>query len=140
MDSIFAALILKNAMKTYYSYGLLRTIYPDQGETINTYPIFPQLHLTSKEYNRPYAVGNITTRYIESQHEYALSVLGVFRAAKHNIPDLFPYERVEINSHGPYSSVEEFLTINLYLSSYVLAFKFFAFAKHFAPYFINENK
>ena len=140
LDFFSILLIVKNTTKTYYSYGLLKTIYPDQGEAVNVYSIFPQLALTSKEFHHPYDLGLITSQVLAGQHEWLTSIIGVFRRGKHNIPAIFPYERVEINSHGPYSSVEEFLTLDVYISSYILLLKFLVQAEKHAPHHILTHR
>ncbi len=43
MDVYVSILTTKNISKNFYSYGLRRTMYPDQGNTVNVFPIFPKL-------------------------------------------------------------------------------------------------
>lgn len=140
MDSFSSLLITKYITKTYYSFSLHRTIYPDQGELINSFLIFPQLVPTTKAYNRPYVVGLLSATFRASQHEFMNDLLDNFRMSKHSVAALFPYDRVEITYCGPYSSVEEYLTLNVLLSINVFFSKYMAYAIHFEPYYNFSRK
>lgn len=139
-DTYSGFLILNNVTKTYYSYNLTKTIYPDQGNKINVFSIFPHLHLNTRAYNRPYFPGNLSTIYLSAQKDYVTALLNVLRTAMHNIPAVFPYDRVEITSCRPYSSVEEFITIDLYVSAYILALKHLSNARHLNAFLPSNNK
>lgn len=122
-DVYYAAALTFNVSKTFYSYGVQKTMYPDQGLAVNVFSTLPRLVYTSAQFRPYYAVGNLTSIYTGSVSSEQAELLSVFQKALHNVPFLFPYERVEINSHGPYSSVEEYLTIQLYVAAFTLKLK-----------------
>lgn len=140
LDLFVCVLLTKTAGKVYYSYGLKKTIYPDQGKTVNVFPIFPSLIFASNKFYRLNSTGALSSLYKLGRPEFLLSVLTVFRASLHNIPFLFPYERVEINSHGPYASVEAYLTINAFVSTNYLALKHIAIAKYLTRFFVRRSR
>jgi len=128
-DIFFAALATLNVTKVFYSYGINKTIYPDLGSKINVFSTLPALIPTSKAYVRPYSVGSYLASYLASRDAFNSSVLRTFRGALHDVPFLFPYERVEIKSYGPYTSVEQFITLYLFTTSYVLKLKHVSWSK-----------
>jgi len=125
LDVIYSLKLTNNVTKTVYSFGLQKTIYPDQGKLVNVFSIIPTLTSTLNAYKSPYSAGFLTNLYISNRAPMTTELLNNFRSALHNIPYLFPYERVEINSHGPYESVEHYLTLQLYVFAYTLEIKHF---------------
>lgn len=122
-DAYYALSLTFNISKTLYSYGVQKTMYPDQGITINIFSTLPRLVFTSASFRSYLAVGSLTKLCVGALSRENAELLTIFRKSLHSIPFLFPYERVEINSHGPYSSVEEYLTIQLYVAAFTLKLK-----------------
>lgn len=121
-DMYYATLLTLNAKKFFYSHNLQRTMYPDQGLAINVFPIFPKLISTSPVTKRYLPVGGLVSLYTSLAAE-ELAVISILRNALHNIPFLFPYERVEIPMLIPYRSVEAFITLQLFVSGFTLKLK-----------------
>lgn len=128
-DFYYAGCTTVNATKVFYSYGVNKTIYPDQGSKVNVFSTLPMLIPTTKSYIRPYDAGHYLAAYVNSRNTFNNAVLRTFRGALHDIPFLFPYERVEIKSYGPYTSVEQFITLHVFVTSYVLKLKHFSWVK-----------
>lgn len=126
-----AMTLIFNPNKVPYSYGMQKTIYPHQGQMINIFSVFPQLSFNSLAYNRPYTVNTILPHHFATASLNKRSLLNAFRTSLHSIPALFPFELVEVPLHGSYSSVEEYLTVNLYISTYISNFKNLAMTKYF---------
>ena len=122
-DALNAFYVLFNARRTLSWQGVRRTIYPDQGIKVNVFSSLPQLAPIEFEYRFVNKAGALVGLYLQRRAEYKSSVLEVFRSAKHDVPFLFPYDRVEISHTGPYSSVESFVKLHLYTSAYTLALK-----------------
>jgi hypothetical protein len=122
-DLFNALSVLFNARRTLSWQGARRTIYPDQGTKVNVFSSLPQLAPTEFEYRFVNRAGYLLSLYLSRRSEYKSSVLEIFRSAKHDVPFLFPYDRVEIADTGPYSSVESFVKLHLYTSAYTLALK-----------------
>lgn len=148
-DLYYAFALTFNISKTFYSYGIQKTMYPDQGLGVNIFSTLPRLVFTQSQFRPYYSVGALTTLAATTLSGETAELLTIFRKSKHNISFLFPYERVEINSHGPYSSVEEYLTLQLYVAAFTLKLKHSSWARFFSsfsatkPYtftFINVNK
>lgn len=127
-------LITKNIKKTYYSFSLIRTIYPDQGKTVNVFLMLPSLVSNVKSFRKLYPSGNLVHLYTQTYHEYLSSLLVASRTLVKNVSFLFPYERVEIKSHGPYSSVKKYRKTNLYVCGFILAVKHLSYAKNLASH------
>lgn len=131
-DMYYAVSLTFNISKTFYSYGVQKTMYPDQGLAVNVFSTLPKLVYTSAQFRPLYSVGNLVSTYVGSVSAEKMELLSVFQKALHNVPFLFPYERVEINSHGPYNSVEEYLTIQLYVAAFTLKLKHAAWVSFFS--------
>ena len=125
-DFYYVILVTTNVKKIFYSYGVNKTLYPDQGSKINVFSSLPQLTPVSKSYVSPYSAGHYLSVYTISRSNSDLAVVGVFRRALHDVAFLFPYERVEIKSYGPYASVEQHITLHLFITSYILKLKDFS--------------
>lgn len=74
LDVFSCALVTKNATKLYYSFSLAKTIYPDQGKTVNSFSMFPTLFSSTKSFRRLYPVGVLTNAYLSSYNEYLSSL------------------------------------------------------------------
>jgi len=99
-------------------------MYPDQGKLINIFSTTPRLALVEAAYRSPYSAGFYFTLCSSTPlNRLTNELLYVFQGAIHDVPFLFPYERVEIDFHGPYRSVEQYLTIQLYVSAFTLSLK-----------------
>lgn len=133
----YALLATGNVTKTFYTYGLNRTMYPDQGFKTNVFSTLPALTPSLKSYVSPYAAGNFLKTYLSGRDELSSSTLAIYRNMLHNTPFLFPYERVEIPSYGPYTSVSQFITLQLFITSYFLKLKHTAFSKTLNSAFNN---
>lgn len=137
-DVYYAANLTFNISKTLYSYGRRKTMYPDQGFTINIFSALPRLVLTGSRFRSYFAVGTLTKRYSNSVRGLDAELVSVYWHSLHDVPFLFPYERVEINSHGPYTSVEEYLTVQLYVAAFTLKLKHLSWDSVFAAF--NPDK
>jgi len=122
-DFFYAIVSLFHAGKVLNSYGVTTTIYPDQGNTVNVFSNFPHLVLTELDYRRPYSNSGIFRHYLFGRDAVKSALLTTFRSALHNIPFLFPYERIEVKSYGPYSSVESFIKFHVYTTGYLIILK-----------------
>jgi Heme/copper-type cytochrome/quinol oxidases, subunit 2 len=122
-DFRFLFFSLLNVKKTYYSYALKRTKYPDQKSVVNIFPIFPVSNRNDYFYKRFNSVGNIMKFSGLVTGLYMKSVLKVFRAAFHDIAYLFPYERIDIPHYDPYKTLDHFIVANIYMNAFVLSVK-----------------
>jgi len=122
-DFRFVFLSMFNVRKTYYSYALKRTKYPDQKSVVNVFPIFPVNNKGDYFYRRLYTVGNIMKFSGLITGLYVKSVLKIFRAAFHDIAYLFPFERIDIPHHDPYKTLDHFVVANVYMNAFILSVK-----------------
>lgn len=122
-DLYYATMLTFNSRKFFYSYGLQKTIYPDQGLTVNVFSALPKLISTSPMFRRYLSAGFIVSLYNSSSEE-EVAVVRTLHSLWHNVPFLFPYERVEIPSYTPYKSVEDYITSQLYISAFTLKLKY----------------
>lgn len=129
-DLYYATMLTFNSRKFFYSYGLQKTIYPDQGLTVNVFSALPKLISTSPMFRRYLSAGFIVSLYNSSSEE-EVAVVRTLHSLWHNVPFLFPYERVEIPSYTPYKSVEDYITSQLYISAFTLKLKYASWGKLF---------
>lgn len=124
-DLYFAVISFFNVTKTLYSYNVLKTMYPDQGKKINIFSVFPRLVNVSHRYKSVFPAGHVFYfNFIRNTRPISLnSIFDVYHTLLHDVPFLFPFERIDIPVFGPYSSVEEFLNIQLLTTSYVTLLK-----------------
>lgn len=122
-DFANAFTILFSARKTLSWFGTKRTLYPDQGNSVNIFSSLPQLTPIEYEYRFVNKAGALLDLYLTRRAESKSAILDVFRRAKHDIAFLFPYDRVEIKHTGPYSSVESFVKLHLYTAAYSTSLK-----------------
>lgn len=127
-DLYYAAHLAFNSRKFFYAHGLQKTLYPDQGLTVNVFSTFPKLVSVSPSFKRYLNAGALISLYKSSSPE-EVSVVRTLHEAWHNVAFLFPYERVEIPSYTPYTSVEDYITSQLYISSFTLKLKYASWAK-----------
>lgn len=109
-------------------------MYPDQGRTVNVFSMFPGLYSAGNEFRRFYSVGYISKLYTLSYTAYVSSILFVYRVSIHNVPLVFPYDRIDIKAYGPFPSLIEYLKLTLFLSGYVLFSKHSAAERQLKPY------
>lgn len=122
-DVNFAFLSIFNAGKNVHSYGLTPTMYPDQGNRINVFSNFPQLVSTELDYRRPYSAGYLLKHYLSNRSATTTSLLTIFRNSLHNVPFLFPYERIDVKFYGPFKSVDSFIKLHVYSAGYLVFLK-----------------
>jgi len=128
-DIYYALAATGGATKVFYSYGVNKTLYPDQGVKVNVFSSLPVLSYVSKAYVSPYSAGHYLSTYISSRDSMKSAAVNIFRGSLHDVSFLFPYERVEIKAYGPYTSVEQHITLHLFITSYILKLKHLSWSK-----------
>lgn len=129
-DAYYTYFSIFNIKKNFYSYSLKRTMYPDQGKTVNIFPVYNNLVYKGYQFKQSFNTGKLTLQSNQTRGDLMNSSLNVFRQSLHDIAYLFPYERVQIHSHGPYPSVESHIFYHMYIVAYWLTLKHNIFNKY----------
>jgi len=68
-DLYYALLLTFSSKKFFYAHGLQKTLYPDQGLTVNVFPTFPKLVSVSPSFKRYLTAGSLISLYKASAEE-----------------------------------------------------------------------
>lgn len=132
LDIFFFFFITKRVGKAFYNYSTFRTLYPDQGNRVNSFKLLPSLYSDENTMRRVFITGNLVNLCKEHFPRHESVMINAMRQGLHNLPALFPYERVEIESYEPFNDLQEFLSIDIFLAGYVSLLKDAAFLRNFS--------
>lgn len=128
MDIFYSIFLVLNATKTVYAHTLTETMYPDQGKKINIFYIFPRLINVKHAYRSAYPAGTVFFyNYLSFIKPKSLaSVFDIYHTLLRDVPFLFPFYRIDIpvsSIDRLYESVEMFLNLHLFTTSYSVFLK-----------------